>query len=65
MAPPHAVGTALTLQTSLGFLLTMVTIQMVPPIVARVGWQFAFPALAVGPALGIIAIRRLRALRAG
>jgi len=64
VAPPHAVGTALTLQTSLGFLLTMVTIQMVPPIVARVGWQFAFPALAAGPALGIIAIRRLRTLRA-
>lgn len=64
VAPPHAVGTALTLQTSLGFLLTMVTIQMVPPIVARVGWQFAFPALAAGPALGIIAIRRLQTLRA-
>ena len=62
-APPHAVGTALTLQTSLGFLLTMVTIQMVPPIVARVGWQFAFPALALGPALGIVAIGKLRALR--
>ena len=64
VAPPHAVGTALTLQTSLGFLLTMVTIQMVPPIVARVGWQFAFPALAAGPALGIIAIRRLWRLQA-
>lgn len=62
-APPHAVGTALTLQTSLGFLLTMVTIQMVPPIVASVGWQFAFPVLALGPALGIVAIRRLRTLR--
>ena len=65
VAPPHAVGTALTLQTSLGFLLTMVTIQMVPPIVARLGWQFAFPALAVGPALGIVAMRRLQTLRAG
>jgi MFS family permease len=62
-APPHAVGTALTLQTSLGFLLTMVTIQMVPPLVAQVGWRFAFPALALGPALGIMAIRRLQTLR--
>ena len=34
VAPPHAVGTALTLQTSLGFLLTMVTIQLIPVIVA-------------------------------
>ncbi|HEU4699945.1 MAG TPA: MFS transporter [Gemmatimonadales bacterium] len=62
-APPHAVGTALTLQTSLGFLLTMVTIQMVPPIVAALGWRFAFPALALGPACGITAIRRLDRLR--
>jgi MFS family permease len=64
-APQHAVGTALTLQTSLGFLLTMATIQLVPPIVERVGWQFAFPVLALGPAVGIGAIRRLRRLRVG
>ena len=61
--PPHAVGTALTLQTSLGFLLTALTIQLVPPLVARVGWQWAFPVLAVGPALGIVSIRRLVSLR--
>jgi MFS family permease len=57
--PPHAVGTALTVQTSLGFLLTTVTIQIVPPLVARVGWAWAFPILALGPALGIWSIRRL------
>ena len=34
VAPPHAVGTALTLQTSLGFLLTMATIQLVPALAA-------------------------------
>ncbi len=59
LSPPHAVGTALTLQTSLGFLLTMVTIQMVPALVDLVGWRLAFPALALGPAAGIAAIRRL------
>jgi MFS family permease len=58
---PHAIGTALTLQTSIGFLLTTITIQLVPVIVAMVGWRFAFPLLALGPALGIAAIRRLRA----
>ena len=57
--PPHAVGTALTVQTSLGFLLTMVSIQLVPPIVAAVGWRWAFPMLALGPVAGIGAIRRL------
>jgi MFS family permease len=62
--PPHAVGTALTLQTSLGFLLTMVTIQLVPELVSRVGWQWAFAVLALGPAVGIPAIRRLQFVRA-
>jgi MFS family permease len=60
VAPSHAVGTALTLQTSVGFLLTMVTIQGVPAIVAVAGWQWAFPVLALGPALGIVAIRRFQ-----
>jgi MFS family permease len=59
VAPAHAVGTALTLQTSLGFLLTMVTIQLVPLLVGWVGWALAFPVLALGPAAGIAAIRRL------
>ena len=57
--PPHAVGTALTLQTSLGFLLTAATIQLVPPLAAAVGWRWAFPILALGPALGIWSIARL------
>jgi MFS family permease len=58
-APAHAVGTALTLQTSLGFLLTMATIQLIPAIVGAIGWQWAFPVLALGPAGGIAAIARL------
>ncbi|NBW66255.1 MFS transporter [bacterium] len=57
---PHAVGTALTLQTSLGFLLTTITIQMIPPIVRGAGWPWAFAALAVGPVLGVRSIRRLQ-----
>jgi MFS family permease len=61
--PGHAVGTALTVQTSIGFLLTMVTIQGVPAIAARTGWQWAFAILAIGPVLGIAAVRRLVLLR--
>ena len=57
--PPHAVGTALTLQTSLGFLLTTVTIQVVPPLVRYAGWPWAFVLLAIGPFLGIQSIRRI------
>ncbi len=59
--PAHAVGTALTLQTSLGFLLTAVTIQLVPPIAQSFGWRWAFTGLALGPLLGIASIRRLSA----
>jgi sugar phosphate permease len=61
--PAHAVGTALTMQTCLGFLLTLISIQLVPPVAERVGWAPAFAMLALGPAAGIIAIRRLAALR--
>lgn len=61
--PPHAVGTALTLQTSLGFLLTTVTIELVPHLAQLVGWRWAFAVLALGPAAGIAAIHRLRASR--
>jgi len=57
--PGHAVGTALTVQTSLGFLLTMVTIQGLPWIAGRIGWQWAFALLAIGPVAGIAAIRLL------
>jgi MFS family permease len=64
VSPAHAVGTALTLQTSLGFLLTTVTIQLVPIIEQTAGWRWAFPILALGPAAGIAAIRRLERLRA-
>jgi MFS family permease len=61
--PPDAGGTALTLQTSLGFLLTSVTIQLVPRLADALGWRWAFPVLALGPAAGIWAIGRLVALR--
>ena len=64
VVPAHAVGTALTLQTSIGFLLTTISIQLVPPVVELVGWRYAFPMLAIGPLLGIAAIRRLRRVTA-
>ena len=53
-------GTALTLQTSLGFLLTLVTIRLVPTLVDYFGWAWAFAFLALGPAVGIWAMYALR-----
>ena len=65
VAPEGAAGTALTLQTCVGFLLASVTVQAVPSMAAAVGWRWAFPVLALGPAAGIVAIRRFARLRAG
>jgi len=59
LAPQEYVGTALTLQTCLGFLLTIVTIKLVPEWAARWGWEWAFAPLAVGPVLGIAAMAPL------
>jgi MFS family permease len=56
------IGTALTLQTCLGFLLTTVSIKLVPILVAKVGWQYAFILLAPGPILGTISMLYLRTL---
>jgi len=61
--PSHAVGTALTVQTSIGFLLTMITIQGIPLIAVRIGWRWSFAVLALGPAFGIAAIRKLVSLK--
>jgi MFS family permease len=53
-------GTALTLQTAIGFLLTLVTIRGVPLLADAWGWQWAFPVLGVGPVLGIAAMVSLK-----
>ena len=60
LVPAEYAGTALTLQTSLGFLLTLVSIRAVPLWVERWGWTYAFMPLAIGPFLGSIAMWRLR-----
>lgn len=60
-SPSAYVGTALTLQTASGFLLTMLTIHLVPGWAARWGWEYAYLPLAIGPALGIMAMRPLAA----
>jgi MFS family permease len=53
-------GTMLTIQTSVGFLITLVSIQAMPYVVKWVGWSEAFSLLAIGPFLGTIAMLRLR-----
>jgi MFS family permease len=61
LADPARVGTMLTLQTALGFTLTLVTIHLLPHFVEAMGWRYAFVPLAIGPAIGVWAMARLRA----
>jgi MFS family permease len=58
-SPRTHVGTAFTLQTCAGFLLTTVTIQLLPLVAGAYGWQWAFLLLVPGPLLGAMAMRRL------
>ena len=55
------VGTALTLQTALGFLLTAFSIRSMAFIASHIGWQWALATMAVGPLLGIWAMSGLLA----
>ncbi|MCI0395001.1 MAG: MFS transporter [Chloroflexi bacterium] len=60
LSRPEYVGTALTMQTSLGFLLTLFTIRLILWLEGIVGWRFAFAFLALGPAVGVGAMLALR-----
>ncbi len=60
ISKPEYIGTALTMQTCMGFLLTMVSIRIIPPLVEVVGWQWAFVVLVPGPLFGIYCMRSLR-----
>src|SRR5690606_23009414 len=63
VAPAHAVGTALTLQTSMGFLLTAFSIWLTVEVSGMLGWGPAFSMLAIGPLLGIRAMSMLKSTR--
>ena len=60
LAPRELVGTALALQTSLGFLLTTLTIFLLPSLAGRIGWRWSMSVLALGPVGGVWAMLTLR-----
>jgi MFS family permease len=62
LCDPQYVGTTLTMQTCLGFLLTLVSIRIVPWLLDPFGWEAVFAFLAIGPVFGIISMARLRRL---
>lgn len=66
LSAPQYIGTALTLQTSMGFLLTLASIRLLPIVAGQIGWQWVFVILAPGPLVGLWAMGALaRSAQAG
>lgn len=61
LCEPSLRGAMLTAQTCIGFLLTLVSIHLMPYAVDWLGWRYAFAILAIGPFLGVWAMLTLRA----
>ncbi len=61
LTTPQYIGTALTLQTAIGFFITIISINLIAVAKNAIGWQWAFALLSVGPFLGVYAMLRLRA----
>jgi len=62
LTDPRYLGSALAVQTGLGFALTLATIQLIPALLDCLGWQWVFMPLAIGPAIGALSMWRLRGL---
>jgi MFS family permease len=62
LGDPQYIGTALTIQTCIGFLLTTASIELISVVEKLVGWPYAFIILAPGPLFGVISMLRLRGL---
>ena len=62
LGDPQYIGTALTLQMCVGFLLTTISIELIPKVVDAVTWRYAFMILAPGPLFGVFSMLRLRYL---
>jgi MFS family permease len=60
LASNEYVGSALTFQMAVGFLLTVGSIDLIGYIVPVIGWNFAFSLLSIGPLIGIISMLKLR-----
>ena len=63
LSPPEMTGSLMSLQTALGFALTIVTVQMTPMIAERWGWPLLFCLLSLGPVIGIAAMLGLTRAR--
>lgn len=57
---PDIAGSIMTLQTAIGFAITILTVQLTPQVANAAGWPTVFVILALGPLLGILAMLPLR-----
>jgi len=62
LTEPRYIGTALTMQTCAGFMLTVVSIRVLPNLVNWLDWRYAMVFLALGPLFGIWSMLSLRKL---
>lgn len=62
-ANPQYVGGAVSIQLALGYLTTTVSVWMVPVVAQRWSWSAALAALAIGPAVGAVAMALLARTR--
>ncbi|ANU12293.1 MFS transporter [Planococcus antarcticus DSM 14505] len=54
------VGTALTFQMCIGFLITIFSINLIPVVQSIIGWKWVFALLSIGPVFGIISMMKFR-----
>ena len=59
-SPPHLSGSLLTMQTAIGFGLTIFTVQITPLAADRLGWPVTLCIMAAGPFAGLVAMLPLR-----
>ena len=62
-APPESVGSALTIANSLGFAITVGSVELLNALAGRMPVEYLFLWLAPGPAFGLYALRPLLRLR--
>ena len=60
LSDPTYIGTALAMQTAIGFAITNISIWLLPVMVDLIGWSFGFTFLVLGPITGIISLIKLR-----
>lgn len=56
------IGTALTFQMAVGFLITVLSINLIPLFQTMLGWRYVFTILSIGPIVGVFSMVRLNRL---